>query len=30
VYPGRLVPLVERPVAALATIATWATRTGTA
>jgi pyruvate, orthophosphate dikinase len=29
VYPGRLVPLVERPVTALATIATWVTRTAT-
>jgi pyruvate,orthophosphate dikinase len=30
VYPGRLVTLVERPVAALATIATWVARTAPA
>ncbi len=29
VYPGRLVPLVERPIAALATIASWGQGTGT-
>jgi pyruvate,orthophosphate dikinase len=28
VYPGRLIPIIERPVAALATIATWVRRAG--